>query len=70
MSGGGYGRNYTHLLDTLARFPDRLRGIALPPDDLDVQEIRRMHALSVKGIRFVSSRRIGCCGVPIGRTST
>jgi 2-pyrone-4,6-dicarboxylate lactonase len=33
VSGGAYGRNPTHLADTLARFPERFRGIALMPED-------------------------------------
>ena len=57
VSGGGYGRDTRHLLDTLKRFPDRLRGIALPPEDLAAEEIRRMDALGVRGVRFVSGRR-------------
>jgi 2-pyrone-4,6-dicarboxylate lactonase len=57
VSGGGYGTDYTHLEHTLARFPGRLRGILLPPQDLTVQEIRRLDALGVRGMRFISPRR-------------
>ena len=59
VSGGAYGRDYTHLADTLARFPDRLRGIVLPREDLGDAEIRRLAALGVRGMRFISERRHG-----------
>ena len=59
VSGGAYGRDYTHLADTLERFPDRLRGIVLPREDLSETEIRRLHALGVRGMRFISERRHG-----------
>ena len=42
VSGGAYGRNYTHLSDTLTRFPDRFRGVALIPDDLSDAEFVRL----------------------------
>jgi predicted TIM-barrel fold metal-dependent hydrolase len=54
VSGGAFGRNSDHLLDTLARFPDRFRGVAVPPRHLSASEIARMHKLGVRGIRFVS----------------
>ncbi len=57
VSGGGYGTDYTHLEHTLERFPGRLRGILLAPQDLTAQEIRRLHALGVRGMRFISPRR-------------
>jgi len=57
VSGGGYGRNTKHLEDTLRRFPRRLRGIALPPENLSLEDVRRMDALGVRGIRFVSPKR-------------
>lgn len=59
VSGGAYGRDYTHLADTLQRFPHRLRGIVLPPDQLASAEIRRLDALGVRGMRFISERRHG-----------
>ena len=57
VSGGGYGTDYTHLEHTLERFPGRLRGILLAPQDLTAQEIRRLHDLGVRGMRFISPRR-------------
>lgn len=62
ISGGGYGRDTRHLTDTLARFPERLRGIAWPADTLDRAEIERLDALGVRGVRFISERRRG--GLP------
>lgn len=56
VNGGAYGRNSDHLMDTLARFPDWFRGVAVPPYDLPVAEIKRMHAAGVRGIRFVSDK--------------
>jgi 2-pyrone-4,6-dicarboxylate lactonase len=57
VSGGGYGTDYAHLEHALERFPGRLRGILLPPQDLTMQEIRRLDALGVRGMRFISPRR-------------
>lgn len=57
VSGGGYGRNATHLLDTLARFPDYFRGVAVPPDELSPDEIELMHNRGVRGVRFFSHPR-------------
>lgn len=57
VSGGAYGRNPQHLMDTLARFPDYFRGIAVPPDHLSTEQIERMAKLGVRGVRFVSSNR-------------
>lgn len=59
VSGGAYGRDYSHLADTLGRYPDRLRGIVLPREDLRVDEIRRLNGLGVRGMRFISERRHG-----------
>lgn len=63
ISGGGYGRDTRHLCDILARFPQRLRGIVWPSDSLDAAEIRRLHALGVRGVRFISEKRRG--GLPV-----
>jgi 2-pyrone-4,6-dicarboxylate lactonase len=59
VSGGAYGRDYTHLADTLGRYGERLRGIVLPREDLRSEEIRRLDALGVRGMRFISERRHG-----------
>jgi 2-pyrone-4,6-dicarboxylate lactonase len=57
VSPGGYGRNYRLLADTLARFPDRFRGIALLPDDTSASELARLTKLGVRGLRQMSARR-------------
>jgi predicted TIM-barrel fold metal-dependent hydrolase len=54
VSGGGYGMSTRHLEDTLARFPDRFRGVALLPPEVTQAEMARLHALGVRGLRFVS----------------
>jgi len=59
VSGGAYGRNYTHLSDTLTRFPDRFRGVALIPDDLGDAEFARLGKLGVRGMRLFSASRGG-----------
>jgi predicted TIM-barrel fold metal-dependent hydrolase len=59
VSGGGYGRNTRHLADTLARFPDRYRGVALLPEDTDDGEFARLTRLGVRGLRFMSASRGG-----------
>jgi 2-pyrone-4,6-dicarboxylate lactonase len=57
VSPGGYGRNYQLLADTLARFPDRFRGIALMPDDTGASEFARLTRLGVRGLRMMSAKR-------------
>jgi predicted TIM-barrel fold metal-dependent hydrolase len=59
VSGGAYGRNYTHLADTLTCFPDRFRGVALIPDDLSDAEFVRLGKLGVRGMRVFSASRGG-----------
>ncbi len=59
VSGGGYGRNPRHLADTLARFPERYRGVALVPDDIADAEFARLTGLGVRGLRFMSASRGG-----------
>jgi predicted TIM-barrel fold metal-dependent hydrolase len=45
------------MLDTLQRFPQHFRGIAVPPERLSAQEIDHMHALGVRGVRFTTHPR-------------
>lgn len=54
VSGGGYGMDTRHLEDTLRRFPTRFRGVALLPPGVTMAEMERLHALGVRGCRFVS----------------
>jgi predicted TIM-barrel fold metal-dependent hydrolase len=62
VSGAPYGRDYSQLEHTLERFGPRVRGVVLAPEGLDAAEIRRLDALGVRGVRFVSERRRG--GLP------
>jgi 2-pyrone-4,6-dicarboxylate lactonase len=57
VSPGGYGRNYRMLADTLARFPDRFRGIALMPEMTEASEYARLTKLGVRGLRMMSAAR-------------
>ncbi|MBR0642518.1 amidohydrolase family protein [Plastoroseomonas hellenica] len=56
VSGGGYGMDTRHLCDTLRRFPDRFRGVALLPGDTTQAEMERLQGLGVRGTRFVAPR--------------
>jgi len=57
VSGGAYGRDPRHMLDVLTRFPRYFRGVAVPTDYLDSQQIDHMHALGVRGLRFTNHPR-------------
>jgi predicted TIM-barrel fold metal-dependent hydrolase len=57
VSGGAYGRTYALAADACERYPERLRGIILPPEDLGVAEIRRLDRLGIRGVRFISERQ-------------
>ncbi|RAI44247.1 amidohydrolase family protein [Rhodoplanes roseus] len=59
VSPGGYGRNTRLLADVLERYPDRYRGVALVPEDIDDAEIDRLNTLGVRGVRFMSGSRGG-----------
>ncbi len=54
VSGGGYGRNYRHLADTLPQFPDRFLGVALLPEGVTRDEIGMLDKIGVRGTRFVN----------------
>ena len=57
VNAGGYGRNPQLLLDTLAAYPKRFRGVIVPADDLSAEQIEPMHHLGVRGVRFMSKGR-------------
>jgi len=57
VSGGAYGRNYAVLEDALTRYPDRLRGVALMPEDTAPEEFARLTKLGVRGMRFITAAR-------------
>ena len=46
-----YGTDNRAMLDVLAIYPDRLRGVAVLPFDVPLEEIHRLHALGVRGVR-------------------
>lgn len=48
------GRDNRRLTDALEAWPDRFRGVAVPPDDVSDAELDRMHAIGVRGVRFTS----------------
>jgi 2-pyrone-4,6-dicarboxylate lactonase len=53
VNGGAYGRGFRHLADTLVRFPNRFRGIVVPPDHMNLADMQRLDGLGVCGIRFI-----------------
>lgn len=57
VSPGGYGCDYTMLADVLTRYPDRLRGVALMPNDVPSSEYARLGKLGVRGLRMISEKR-------------
>jgi predicted TIM-barrel fold metal-dependent hydrolase len=52
VQGSAHGRDNGAMLDALARQPQRLRGIAVADEATPPAELRRWHALGVRGIRF------------------
>ena len=57
VSGGGYGQTYTHLADTLRRYPDRLRGVVRLPPAVTMPEIVELDRIGVRG-RASSARTV------------
>ena len=57
VSPGAYGRDPSLLADTLAKYPDRFRGIALVKDDIATSELARLTKLGVRGMRMMSHKR-------------
>lgn len=47
-----YGTDNSYMLDVLERHPTRLRGVAVIDDQTSDQELERMQAAGVRGIRF------------------
>jgi predicted TIM-barrel fold metal-dependent hydrolase len=54
VSGGGYGRDYRYMEHALEKYPQRFRGVILPPDTIADAELKRLDQLGVRGVRFVS----------------
>jgi predicted TIM-barrel fold metal-dependent hydrolase len=69
VQGSAHGRDNAAMLDALARHPERLRGVAVADADVSAAELRRWHALGVRGLRFNHFFRGGALhyrgGVPL-----
>jgi predicted TIM-barrel fold metal-dependent hydrolase len=52
VQGSAHGRDNAAMLDALAREPIRLRGVAVADAETPPAELRRWHALGVRGLRF------------------
>jgi predicted TIM-barrel fold metal-dependent hydrolase len=52
VQGSAHGRDNSAMLDALERHPDRLRGVTVAGSSITHEELRRMHALGVRGLRF------------------
>src|SRR4029078_4514984 len=52
VQGSAHGSDNSAMLDALARHPGRLRGVAVAEPDVPPAELRRWHALGVRGLRF------------------
>ena len=52
VQGSAHGADNSAMLDALARRPERLRGVAVADRDVPPAELRRWHALGVRGLRF------------------
>jgi predicted TIM-barrel fold metal-dependent hydrolase len=69
VQGSAHGRDNAAMLDALAREPQRLRGVAVADGDVSPAELKRWHALGVRGLRFNHFFRGGALhyrgGVPL-----
>ena len=52
VQGSAHGSDNSAMLDALARQPGRVRGVAAAGADVPPAELRRWHALGVRGLRF------------------
>ena len=52
VQGSAHGHDNAAMLDALEREPKRLRGVAVAGADVPAAELRRWHALGVRGLRF------------------
>jgi predicted TIM-barrel fold metal-dependent hydrolase len=52
VQGNAHGYDNRVLLDALARFPDRLRGVAITDTRIAPATLRDWHALGMRGLRF------------------
>jgi predicted TIM-barrel fold metal-dependent hydrolase len=69
VQGSAHGSDNSAMLDALARAPERLRGVAVADEHVPAAELRRWHALGVRGLRFNHFFRDGALhyrgGVPL-----
>ncbi|XAH25171.1 amidohydrolase family protein [Xylophilus sp. GW821-FHT01B05] len=54
VSGGGYGPDFRYLADTLRIHSDRLRGVALLPENVSTADLKQLDSTGVRGARFAS----------------
>jgi predicted TIM-barrel fold metal-dependent hydrolase len=52
VHGSAHGWDHRAMLDAIAAAPERLRGIGTLPGDVPLDELRRLHAAGVRGLRF------------------
>ncbi len=52
VQGSAHGSDNSAMLDALATHPERLRGVAVADQDVPPAELRRWHAVGVRGLRF------------------
>jgi predicted TIM-barrel fold metal-dependent hydrolase len=52
VQGSAHGHDNSAMLDALERHPDRLRGVAVADANVAPAELRRWHAIGVRGLRF------------------
>jgi predicted TIM-barrel fold metal-dependent hydrolase len=52
VQGSAHGRDNSAMLDALEQQPDRLRGVGVADAEVPAAELRRWHALGVRGLRF------------------
>jgi 2-pyrone-4,6-dicarboxylate lactonase len=74
VQGSAHGRDNSAMLDALEREPKRLRGVAVADAATPPAELRRWHALGVRGLRFNHFFRDGQLhyrgGVPLAAART
>ena len=52
VQGSAHGADNSAMLDALSREPTRLRGVAVADETVPTAELKRWHALGVRGLRF------------------
>jgi predicted TIM-barrel fold metal-dependent hydrolase len=52
VHGSAHGWDHRAMLDAIAHAPDRLRGIGTVPGDTPLDELKKLHAGGVRGLRF------------------